>query len=79
LGRNTFRGPGFEDFDLSLFKNIKVTERVNFQFRAEAFNIFNHPDLQQPSATFGAAVSQFGFATAAYPARQLQFALKMSF
>ncbi len=79
LGRNTFRGPRFQDFDLSLFKNIKITERVNFQFRAEAFNILNHPNLQQPSATFGASTSQFGFATAAYAARQIQFALKMSF
>src|SRR5207244_10601875 len=37
LGRNTFRGPNFQEIDLSLFKNIKVSERVNFQFRTEGF------------------------------------------
>lgn len=79
LGRNTFRGPKADDFDVSLFKNIKVSERLNFQFRAEGFNLFNHPNLEQPSATFGYSVSQFGLATQAYAARQIQFALKMFF
>lgn len=78
LGRNTFRGPRFDDFDLSFFKNIKVTERLNFQFRAEGFNIFNHTNLQMPTATFSSG-SQFGLATQAYAARQIQFALKMFF
>ena len=79
LGRNTFRGPDFTNFDLSFFKNLKVSERIRFQFRAEGFNLFNHPNLQMPSATFGASTSLFGLSTAAYAARQIQFALKMSF
>jgi hypothetical protein len=79
LGRNTFRGPDATNIDFSLFKNIKVTERVRLQFRAEAFNIFNHTNLQMPSPTFGASTSIFGLATGAYAARQIQFALKMMF
>lgn len=79
LGRNTFRGPDFTNFDFSLFKNIKVTERVRFQFRAEGFNVFNHTNLEMPSATFGASTSLFGLSTGAFEARQVQFALKMMF
>lgn len=48
LGRNTFYGPGFTDVDLSLVKNTKLTERVNLQFRADAFDLFNHPNFGQP-------------------------------
>ena len=79
LGRNTFRGPKFREFDFSMFKNIRVTEDVSFQFRAEAFNIFNRTNLEQPSATFGVNTAQFGLSTLSYPARQIQFALKMFF
>lgn len=77
LGRNTFRGPAFSQVDFSLFKSIKATERVNFQFRAEAFNIFNHTNLQQPAN--GLLNPNFGLATASYFPRQIQFALKMFF
>lgn len=42
--RNTETGPIFNQFNLSLFKNIKVFERLRLQFRAEAFNAFNHPN-----------------------------------
>jgi hypothetical protein len=44
-GRGTFRGPGAWDDDLSIAKNFKLTERFNMQFRAEAFNLFNHHDF----------------------------------
>jgi len=79
LGRNTFRGPHFADVDLSFFKNIKATERLNFQFRAEAFNLFNNVNLYNISGRLGQATSQFGLATQAYAPRQIQFALKMFF
>jgi carboxypeptidase family protein/TonB-dependent receptor-like protein len=45
VGRNTFSGPNEFLSDLSLLKNFKITEKVNGQFRVEAFNIFNHPVL----------------------------------
>jgi Carboxypeptidase regulatory-like domain/TonB dependent receptor-like, beta-barrel len=45
---NSFRGPGFWQSNLSLFKRFKVTEGSNLEFRAEGFNIFNHVNLGQP-------------------------------
>ncbi len=45
LGRNTFRAPGFQTWNVSFFRNIKVTESKRLQFRAEFFNLFNHPNL----------------------------------
>jgi hypothetical protein len=42
LGRNAFRGPGINQWDISLFKNINITENVRFQLRLETFNTFNH-------------------------------------
>ena len=79
LGRNTFRGPSFADIDLSLFKNFKVSERVNLQFRAEAFNIANRVNLYLPNMRLGQDASQFDSSSQAYPSRQIQFALKMMF
>jgi hypothetical protein len=79
LGRNTFRGPNFHQIDFSMFKDIKVGERATFQFRAEAFNIFNRTNLQQPSATLSQSTSNFGLAQAAYFPRQIQFGLKLLF
>jgi hypothetical protein len=47
--RNMFRGPDYVDWDFSLFKNIRIKERLTAQFRAEAFNILNHKILYQGS------------------------------
>ena len=46
--RNVLHGPGFEDVDLSVFKNTHITERVTAQFRVEMFNLFNHLNLAAP-------------------------------
>jgi Carboxypeptidase regulatory-like domain len=48
LGRNSLPGPGFRNFDLSLFKTTRITEQVRVQLRAEVFNIFNHPNFSSP-------------------------------
>ena len=45
-GRNIIRGPGFQNWDLSIFKNIPITERYRLEFRAEFFNIWNHVNPQ---------------------------------
>jgi hypothetical protein len=47
-GRNIFTGPGFKNWDLSVSKEFKFTERLTAQFRAEFFNILNHPDFTNP-------------------------------
>jgi hypothetical protein len=53
LRRNQYRGPGYFDFDMSLFKNIRLTERFTFALGAQAFNIFNHPNFNNPDSGFG--------------------------
>jgi len=76
-GRNTIRGPGFANFDLSIIKNFKVRESMNVQFRTEFFNAFNHAQFLNPNA-FGFTGS-FGQVTQARDPRIIQFALKFSF
>ena len=53
LGRNAFYGPGFADVDLSVIKNIPVTERVRVQLRAEMFNVINRKNLASGSGSVG--------------------------
>ena len=43
-GRGVVRGPGFENWDLSLKKNFALGERFNLQLRGESFNLLNHPN-----------------------------------
>jgi hypothetical protein len=49
LGRNTLIGPGMANFDLSLAKSFAIDERRKFEFRAELFNLPNHPNFSVPS------------------------------
>ena len=83
LGRNTFVGPKYFDMDMSLFKNFKITERVNFQFRVETFNLLNHTNFALPGAN-GAGHNRitdpaFGTAGTVFNPRQMQFGAKISF
>ncbi|MDR1726493.1 MAG: TonB-dependent receptor [Acidobacteriota bacterium] len=55
LERNTLRGPGLSDIDLSLLKTTKLTEGASVQFRAEVFNIFNITNWSNPSAALSSA------------------------
>ncbi len=50
-GRNICRGANFRNFDFSVLKNIRVRERLNLQFRAEFFNLTNHPNFGPPVNT----------------------------
>lgn len=51
LGRNTERTKGINNFDMNLTKRIRLTETTNFEFRAEFFNVFNHPQYGSVSAS----------------------------
>jgi hypothetical protein len=48
LGRNTLVGPGYRNFDFSVFKTTPITEQVRVELRAEIFNIFNRPNFSSP-------------------------------
>jgi Carboxypeptidase regulatory-like domain/TonB dependent receptor len=53
LGRNAFRDSGFRNMDLSLVKSWKFNERLSTQFRAEFFNVLNHPNFMNPTLPLG--------------------------
>jgi hypothetical protein len=55
VGRNAFRGPGINNWDMSLFKNINFTESRYLQLRLESFNTFNHVQPSGVNNAFGAA------------------------
>lgn len=76
-GRNILDGPGFQNVNASLVKNTALTERVNLQFRAEAFNLFNHPNFNLPDNFLGSPT--FGRITSARDPRHIQFGLKLLF
>jgi Carboxypeptidase regulatory-like domain/TonB-dependent Receptor Plug Domain len=76
-GRNSFRAPGLEQWDLSANKSFFITERTRVQFRSEFFNILNHTNFGIPTAI--STSSTFGTIRTTYPARQIQFALKLLF
>ena len=78
MGRNTLRGPGLFNTDLSVFKTFALAERLRFTFRAEAFNAFNHASFNNPNANI--EVPQFGNITStSVGARVMQFGGKISF
>jgi hypothetical protein len=63
LSRDRVYGPGFWDVDFSLSKTTKLGENASLQFRAECFNIFNHPNFALPSPFFSAGVAPAGVVT----------------
>jgi hypothetical protein len=87
LGRNTITQPGLVTLDFSLVKNTYVSEQVNFQFRAEFFNIFNRANFAAPNGTVFSSSrnptsvsGSFGRITRTRTTgRQIQFALKILF
>ncbi len=78
LGRNTLRPDNVYRFDISLFKNFKVTERIGVQLRAEAFNAFNSTMFDKPDSNLVSA--RFGLVTGTQvPPREFQMGLKILF
>jgi hypothetical protein len=75
--RNSVIGPGLIDFDASLQKVWPLREAMSLQFRADAYNLPNHPNFNLPGRIFGA--SNFGVASSALDPRQMQFAMKLIF
>ncbi len=80
-GRDIVIGPPLKAFDFSLSKDFPIYESLGLQFRAEFFNIFNHPNFNLPNFTEGLAPpnGSFGSIQSALDPRILQFALKLNF
>lgn len=77
LGKGTLRGPGLFNWDMGMSKNFAFTERCRLQFRAEFFNVFNRPQLNDPNTSRNS--STFGTITSASNFRVGQMALKLYF
>ena len=83
VGRNTMRGPGVVNMDLSLYRTFKLTEKFDLQFRAEAFNLSNTPHFSNPSGNVNS--SRFGQVTTTQSAwgygrsREFRFGLRLGF
>jgi outer membrane receptor protein involved in Fe transport len=81
-GRNLLRGPGSNNFDLGVSRFFKLTERQQIQFRAEVFNLANHPAFFFPVQSLSSAAAgtiQRAANTGTGAQRQIQFALKYIF
>lgn len=83
--RNSYYGPSYKNFDMVIAKNTKITERFNLEFRSEFYNVFNHPNFQQPDnfitdgSLFGQSSLEVGRNDGTTGARQLQFGMKLHF
>ncbi len=83
--RNTLRGPHFSNVDMSLNKHFPIYERMQLEFRAEAYNLFNHANFDLPGSpgTVGTAditnPGQFGVITGTSAPRVMQLSLRLDF
>jgi len=78
--RRYFHGPGMQNFDMALLKNLRVTEAKSLQFRLEAFNVFNHAQFFGPQAVDGNIGSEtFGQAVSSAAPRLVQVGVKLTF
>jgi hypothetical protein len=74
-GANILTGPGVNDWDVAIEKNVALREAVSLQFRAELFNAWNHAQFKNPDSTVGDA--NFGQVTQARDSREIQLGLKL--
>lgn len=85
LGKNRFRGPGENNFNAVISKKTSLSERVKLETRFEFYNVWNRVHFEQPGnlfqdpGTFGVSTSQIGRSDGTSGARQLQFAMRLTF
>ena len=84
LGRNTVNGPRFSEIDFTLVKKTPLTERMMLEFRAECFNLFNHPSFGLPTIlVFNSSRVHTGsegvITSTVSQGRQIQLGMKLSF
>jgi hypothetical protein len=74
-----FHGPGINNFDMSLLKDVRLAEQSRLEFRFEFFNVFNHAQFNNPSGNITSGPSVFGIINSARPGRIGQIAVKLLF
>jgi hypothetical protein len=84
LGRNTIFGPGLVQIDFAVLKETPIAESARIQFRAEAYNLVNHPNFAQPNTVFGTPnfgriFNTLGRTLGMGTSRQIQLALRLTF
>jgi hypothetical protein len=89
LGRNFLTGPGYQNWDISLFKNTRITEKVQAQLRWETFNTFNHTQFANPGSALSlpnpsspvtpSTAGSLGLLTTTRDARSMQLGIKLLF
>jgi hypothetical protein len=78
-------GPGEQDWNWALFKTFPIHEKAKLQFRAEFFNIWNHPNFNGVSTGYqgvnssGQLIGNFGQVTSAEAGREIEFAMRLDF
>jgi hypothetical protein len=75
--RNSIHGPGINNTDLALLKDVHITERQYFELRLEAFNAFNHTQFKNPTGNINSG--NFGRITSAFDPRLVQLGAKFYF
>jgi hypothetical protein len=76
-GPDPIRGPGLQDWEWSLFKTFRIHENVKMQFRAAAFNIWNHPNFSSINSSYGSGA--FGQVNGALDPRQIELGLRLDY
>jgi hypothetical protein len=76
-GVGIIEGPGWQVWDISLRKVFKINEQWAVRFQADAFDLFNHPNFNNPAVT--TSNSDFGTITSSQPARNIQFGARVTF
>ena len=76
-GVGIIRGPGLVNFDMGFYKDFNITEHQKLEFRGELFNIFNHPNFNGVSTSYGSG--NFGAVTSALDPRIVEFSLRYRF
>jgi hypothetical protein len=80
LGRNIYRGPFQQNWDITLSKVFRISEQQRFKFSTQFFNIWNHPVFASPSFTDVESPSNFGaITTTTGTPRLIQFAARYEF
>ena len=75
--RNAVIGPPLQEFDLSLQKEVRLTDSVHLIIRMETYNLLNHPNFNIPNRS--AFTPNFGSISGAQDSRQFQFAMRLAF